>query len=97
VTEFPSDAILIARGKYSTLAKERRTLMKGMQKDIEVLANNAHRILRAPEDLKLAQDEADRAAERLEAAQEKLDQLTALAPLLAALEPEAWGDGKEEF
>ena len=93
--EYPADEILIARGKYSTLTGERKTLMKGMQKDIEQLANNAHRILRAIEDLDHAQNEANRAYECLENAQEKLDRLAALAPLINELHPLAWG--KEKF
>jgi chromosome segregation ATPase len=88
---YPSDEVLIARGKYSTLSSQRRELLKGLQRDVEQLANNAHRILRAHENIDHSQNELDRASELVEAAQDKLDVLKELAPLLAELEPQAWG------
>jgi hypothetical protein len=93
---YPPDDVLIARGKYSTLNSERRELVKGMQKDIQALANNAHHILRDPDDIGNTQGGVSACMERLDRAQEKLDRLAKLIPLMEELRPLAWETVKKE-
>jgi hypothetical protein len=99
VIDYPPDDVLIARGKYSTLNSERRELIKGMQTDIRTLANRANHILRDPEDIAHSQTEANACYEALESAQEKLERLAQLIPLMEELRPLAWETTKtkEDF
>lgn len=94
--EYPADEVLLARGRYSTITAERKALMKAMQKAVETIANSAHRILRAPEDLALAQGEATRVDECILAIKSILERLAVLAPLLAELQLVAWPKDKRE-
>ena len=96
---YPPDDVLRARGKYSTLNSERRELIKGMQSDIRLLVNHAHHILRDPEDVPNAHSEANTCYEALESAQEKLERLAQLVPLMEELRPLAWETTKtkEDF
>lgn len=95
--DYPSDDVLIARGKYSTLNSERRELVKGMQKDIQQLANRAHHILRDPDNLGYTHEQAHDCFLMLQAAQQKLDRLAQIAPLMEELRPLAWEKTKEDF
>ncbi len=46
---FPPDDILLARGKYSTLSKERRILLKHVQSSCSLLMDQASQIMRDAE------------------------------------------------
>ncbi len=46
---FPSDDILIARGKYATLGSERRALLKRIQSSCSLLVSEASQIMREAE------------------------------------------------
>lgn len=97
MTDFPPDDVLIARGKYSTLASERREILKGLQKDAQQIANTAHKLLRGLDDVTCAQAEANYIEEVIGDAQTKLELLATLAPVMGELQPLAWGKHKEEF
>lgn len=98
--DFPVDEVLIARGKYSTLAGERRDALKGLQEDMTALANYASRILRAASardsDIEFVRAELETASRRLGSALGHVQALGTLAPQLADLKPFAWGKGEPE-
>lgn len=95
INSFPSDEVLLQRGKYSTLSSQRRLLLKQLRDDMEALANYARRILRAAEDIPFAQAELSLAEERLGAAKRRLATMWELEPSLTQLRPLAWGNEKE--
>lgn len=96
--DFPEQEILVARGKYSTLSSEKRAALKGLQDDMQALANYAHRILRAATDRKIdaefLEQEIQHAGARVGSAHGHLHTIVSLAPAMAELKPQAWG-GKE--
>lgn len=88
---FPDDATLIARGKYSTLVKERKEQIQRVQDICRTIQGNATLILsdsqkRPPEDAR-ALEETIRCMENLKAAREKI---ITLSLGLIELEPAAW-------
>lgn len=88
---FPSDEVLLARGKYSTLGRERNEQIKRVQDICRTIQGNATLILtdaqkRPPEDVK-ALEETIRCMENLKAARERI---ITLSLGLIELEPEAW-------
>lgn len=88
---FPVHDILIARGKYSTLASERRELLKAMREDLEISAGSAGRTLRSPDDLEFVGAQImsmDQAVERLK---ERYARLAIVRKALDELKPAAWG------
>jgi hypothetical protein len=95
--DYPSDDVLIARGRYATLNSERRELIKAMQKNIQQLANRAHHILRDPEKVNFAQEGVDVCYGLLEEAQASLTRLAEIVPLMEELRPLAWETTKEEL
>lgn len=95
INPFPSDDVLLDRGRYATLASQRRLLLKLLRDDMEALANYARRILRAAEDIPYAQTELTLAEERLTASKKRLATLWELEPQIAQLKPLAWGADKE--
>lgn len=90
MNEFPEADVLVARGKYSTLASERRALLKGLRDDIEAITNNARRALQT-EDLHFAIEQAKAARDHIDSALGRLLVLSALAAHLTELKPLAWG------
>ena len=95
VSDFPPDDVLVARGKYSTIASERRTLLKGLREDMEALAENARRVLRT-EDLEFCLEQAESARARVARALERLEKLRSVAEQLDELKPLAWGQKEPE-
>lgn len=88
---FPDDATLIARGKFSTLMKERKEQIKRVQDICRTLQGNAALLLsdcqkKPPEDLATLEATL-KAMENLKAAREKI---ITLSHGLIELEPEAW-------
>ncbi len=88
---FPDDATLIARGKQTTLLKERREQIERVQEICRTVQGNATLILsdaqkKPPEDAK-ALEEAIRALENARNARERI---ITLSLGIAELEEEAW-------
>jgi precorrin-6B methylase 1 len=88
---FPDEPTLIARGKYSTLMKERKEQIKRVQEICRTIQGNATLILtdsqKKPPDDARALEETIRSMENLKAARERI---VTLSLGLIELEPEAW-------
>lgn len=95
MNSFPSDLVLIARGKYSTLASERREQLKELRDTCERISGCAARVLRAPDDMGFMTEQAAVLATLTERALGTVRQLNGLHSHLDELRPVAWG-GKEE-
>lgn len=96
MNDFPAEDILIARGKYSTLASERRALYKAVRDDVEVIVGSCTRALHNIEkDMEFSQEQAAIARKRIDNVLTKLSQATHLTEHLNGLKPLAWGDKKE--
>ena len=89
---YPADDILIARGKYSTLAGERKEQIKRAQGICTTMVTAAHQILtdcQAKPPTNMAAYES--MAKCLENAISARDRLAVLCTEMAELEPKAWG------
>lgn len=95
MSDFPADDVLVARGKYSTLSSERRSLMRALREDMEAVANYARYILRT-EDLEFCTEQAQTARSRIDQALARLERLRTLAGQLEELRPAAWGKKEPE-
>lgn len=88
---FPDDATLIARGKYSTLGRERHAQLERVQKICTTVIGTANHILRDCEQkppvdashLKLLDS-------CLKNAQDGRERLVTICEEMALLKPEAW-------
>ena len=92
---FPPDDILLARGKYSTLGKERRVQVERVRKVSETIQEKVYKLKASletytPDTRTVA--ELRRCVDSLEDAGSKL---VALCEELGELHPIAWGDGNE--
>lgn len=94
---FPSDDILIARGKYSTLGSERRALLKHVQSSCSLVMDQASQIMRDAE--KSPPENAD----HLEAALNCLEQagnaraeLVRVCEQMNEIKDKAWGNKEPE-
>lgn len=90
---YPSDDVLIARGKYSTLNKLRREQIKRSQKIAETMQTAIYRLAStmhtgSPCDF----SELHTCMENLMKTASKLEELTAS---MRNIEPHAWGEGAE--
>lgn len=95
MTDYPSDAILIERGKYATLRSEHRKRQRELQERMIAITDQARLLLRFD-------DAAEQAEPTYQAMLRQVGEtgvcLTALSELqiaLNALRPAAWG-GKGE-
>lgn len=88
---FPDEAVLLARGKHSTLASERRAALKKLRDDMEAIAGYASRILRSVEDREFAGEQFTTAEGRFARAREMLSAIAELDTQIAAIRPAAWG------
>lgn len=95
MSDFPSDPVLIARGKYSTLASAKRTHLKEMRSDLETISSCASRVIRAPDDMEFMGEQAAALSALAERVQKRVVQVAGLQTLLDDLRPIAWG-GKAE-
>jgi hypothetical protein len=89
---FPSDDILIARGKYSTLSRERRVQLERARKVCDTMMQQIHHALKA-----MNQDgfELHRIAEIQRCLDSLLDagqRIVKLCEQLNELRPEAWDE-----
>lgn len=94
---FPSDEILIARGKYSTLNKERREQMERVQKIVTSMVSTSSKVLKNCHERIPANEacfsELGKCLDNLVKANERL--LT-IGAGLNELEPDAWGKNEQE-
>jgi hypothetical protein len=94
---FPDDTILIARGKYSTLNKERREQMERVQKIVTTMVTCSSQVLKNCHERVPANEatfaELGRCMENLTKANERL---MTLGAGLNELEDEAWGKNQQE-
>jgi hypothetical protein len=90
-TTFPSDDILIARGKYSTLGKERRLQLERMQDICSTIVTAAHSALRDSEMMPPASmtpvDTVEKCLANMKEARERIVQLS---NGMIELKPLAW-------
>lgn len=89
---YPADDILIARGKYSTLSKERKEQIKRVQGICTTAITAAGQILgdcQAKRPTNMAAYES--LAKCLENAISARDRIAVLCAEMAELEPKAWG------
>ena len=94
---FPEDTILIARGKYSTLNKERREQMERVQKIVTTMVTASSQVLkncheRVPSN-EAAFAELGKCMDNLVKANERL---MTIGVGLNELEDEAWGKNQQE-
>ena len=89
---FPSDEILLARGKYSTLSHERKEQLKRVQDIVSTIITSAHQVLRDCEQRPPVNAELlellNKCMDNLKAARERL---ITLGLGLNEIEPDAWG------
>lgn len=93
---FPDAETLTARGKYSTIASERRELLRSMRDDLETIAGSAGRTLRMPEDTGFIQLQIMSIRAALERLETHYKRIAALQAALNELRPPAWGKGTPE-
>ena len=93
---FPAENILIARGKYETLWRERREQIERVQKIVTTLVSDSHGVLR---DCQRSKNELPQEPQRMEMLSKCLENLQAarskiveLCQAMQALEGEAWGE-----
>jgi hypothetical protein len=88
---FPSDEILLARGKFSTLNKERRAQLERAQGICTMLVTTAHAALRDCEAKPpVNAGHTETIAKCLDNLKDAREKLITLCLGLAELEPEAW-------
>ena len=94
---FPSDDILLARGKYSTLGSERRALLKRVHSSCSILMHQASQIMRDAEGEPPAKPEhLQAAANCLEQATEARAELVKVCEQMVELKELAWGHKDDE-
>jgi hypothetical protein len=97
VSEFPAEDVLIARGKYSTLASERRAIFKALRGDMEAIVGCCQRALRIDaEEIAFTLEQTALAKRRIDSAVERLAQAALLTHHLEELKPLAWGQKEPE-
>lgn len=89
---FPSDEVLLARGKYSTLSHERREQLKRVQGICNTIVTAAHSALRDCEGRPPSnKTHIDTLAVCLKNLGDARERLITLGLGLQELEPDAWG------
>lgn len=89
--QFPDDKILIARGKYSTLGRERHAQLTRVQKIGTTLIGTANHIMRDCEQVPPVNGSHVKLLEDcLRNVQDAREKLIVLCNEQAALKPEAW-------
>lgn len=91
MTAYPSDSVLLARGKLSTLIRERKEQVKRLAKIAETMQAHIYTITadcqtEAPSKRQLF-DEISRCSQNMQATWDSIHELCAE---IAALKPEAW-------
>ena len=94
---FPDDSILIARGKYSTLNKERREQMERVQKIVTTMVSTSSQVLKNCHERVPSNEacfvEIGKCLDNLVKANERL---MTIGCGLNELESEAWGKNQQE-
>ena len=99
MSEFPTDEVLIARGKYSTRGSEMRAALKALREDVEAITSYGRLALRGAgelKDLDFAIEQSQLARQRIDQALERLGALVVITQNMEALRPLAWGKGAPE-
>ena len=92
---FPSDAILLARGKYSTLGAERRALLKRVQSSCSLIMTECQQVMRdAEKELPDNPDYLSAIHTLVHQVDEARADLVKVCEQMVSLRDEAWG-GKE--
>ena len=89
---YPNDATLAARGKYSTLASERRELLKAMREELETIVTYAGRTLRSPDAVDMVGLQIDSMRNVHENLKGLHARLCVVHAAMKDLKPSAWGD-----
>lgn len=89
--EFPADPVLIARGKYSTVAAEKRDGLRELRNLCESISGCAARVIRAPSDMVFMTEQAAALGSLTERALAKVAEINGLQEHLNELKPLAWG------
>ena len=94
---FPPDDILLARGKYSTLSKERRALLKRVQSSCSLLMDQCSQIMRdAEKEPPLQAIHLEAASTCLEDAGNARAELVKVCEAMLELREKAWGHKEAE-
>ena len=97
MSAFPSDEVLIERGRYATVAAERRALLKALRDDMEAITEIARRVMRSlPEQYENAAVEILRAKDHILKADQRMFALCAVEGQLDELRPLAWAKEKQD-
>ena len=89
---YPDDATLQARGKYSTLASERRDLLKAMSDVLRDLSSYAGKALRLPDDVGFISLQLDSISVGVDRLKELNARYSVIRRSLNELKPSAWGE-----
>lgn len=89
------EVVLLARGRYSTVASARREKLNELRRRMEAIMGYCSRILRSVDDTEFAKEQMASALETLSAASVALLAANDLKRQLDDLRPEAWGEGKD--
>lgn len=97
MNEYPGDEVLIARGKYATLASERRDALSDLRKHVSAVMNATQNIMRyGVDEVEAACDAYARVRENFDTANHIITQLLTLQHSMDELRPSAWGKEKPE-
>lgn len=89
---YPADDILVARGKYATLSKERRQQIERVQTICKTIMHLANPLLDDCQEKPPANaDPLTKLQDCLKNAQTARDRIVVLCGAMAELEPLAWG------
>jgi C4-dicarboxylate-specific signal transduction histidine kinase len=96
VSAFPSDEVLIARGKYSTVNAERRERMAELQKRTGRITDQARVLLRYDDNAGESIAMYEALVSEVKATGACLQRLTEVQAELDELKPAAWGKEQSE-
>lgn len=89
--EFPAEDVLIARGKYSTVASEKRDGLRELRDLCESISGCASRVIRMPNDMVFMTEQAAALGSLAQRALSKVAEIQVLQEHLNQLKPIAWG------
>ena len=89
---YPSPDTLTARGKYATLASERRDILRTIREGCEAIASYAGRTLRTPDDTGFIGLQIESMRNAVERIRPMHARLAVVQLALNELKPSAWGE-----
>ena len=97
MTDFPDDPTLIARGKYATLASDRRDALADLRKHVAAVMSATQNIMRyGVDEVEAACDAYASVRENFDTANHIITELLLLQHDMDELRPLAWGKEKPE-